>query len=293
MNGSELTYIALLAIVAIACGLLPPLRRMGERALHVALAAATGVFLGVVFLDLLPALAHDDGSHGEPATAVAAPHDSGTHAHDGDESHDHAGHDHSGADADRAAAGNGDAGHAHAHAHGGATSRWLAVLAGLLAVYLFESLALRSLDRDDHHRHRSVAWGALIGLSIHAVVRGLEFAVPSVEADRGFLWLPLAHRGAEAFALATIFALAQIRVARSNLAIVVFAFLTPLGFCAGRLLELSHAPHALGIVQGFAAGIFLFVSLCELLPEVFHHREDGRWKVALLSAGVAAAYWSA
>ena len=31
---------------------------------------------------------------------------------------------------------------------------------------------------------------------------------------------------------------------------------------------------------------FLFVALCDLLPEVFHHREDGLLKVVLVVAGV-------
>lgn len=274
MNSSELTYVVLLALVALLCGLLPPLRRMGDRSLHVALAAATGIFLGAVFLDLLPALTHDhdhDHDHGAEIHAVPA------HAHSEDEAHSHeAAPSHAG----------------HAHVDGATMIRWLAVLAGLLTVYLVESLALRSLDSDDHHRHRAVAWGALLGLSIHALVRGVELAVPDNTSVSSFSLVPLAHRGAEAFALAAILALAHVRRARATLALVVFALLTPLGWTTGTLLGLSHAPHALGIVQGFAAGIFLFVALCELLPEVFHHREDGLAKIALLGGGIIAAYWS-
>jgi zinc transporter ZupT len=40
-------------------------------------------------------------------------------------------------------------------------------------------------------------------------------------------------------------------------------------------------------MMALAAGTFLYVCLCELLPEVFHHREDGVLKIAFLSAGVA------
>ena len=41
------------------------------------------------------------------------------------------------------------------------------------------------------------------------------------------------------------------------------------------------------ILTALAAGTFLYVCLCELLTEVFHHREDGALKVALLAVGVA------
>lgn len=255
---------------------------MRERSLHVALAAATGIFLGAVFLDLLPALTHD---HDHSAESLAA-HDP-TPADPADEPHSaepHPAEPHSHEPAPSHAG--------HAHVDGATMIRWFAVLVGLLTVYLVESLALRSLDSDDHHRHRAVAWGALLGLSIHSLVRGIELAVPDNTSVSSFSLVPLAHRGAEAFALATILALAHVSRARSILALCVFALLTPLGWTTGRLLGLSHAPHVLGIVQGFAAGIFLFVALCELLPEVFHHREDGLAKIGLLGGGIIAAYWS-
>ena len=34
-------------------------------------------------------------------------------------------------------------------------------------------------------------------------------------------------------------------------------------------------------------GTFLYVCLCELLIEVFHHREDSLRRIALLTAGIA------
>ena len=42
-----------------------------------------------------------------------------------------------------------------------------------------------------------------------------------------------------------------------------------------------------GIAIALSAGTFLYVCLCELLPEVFHRREDGLLKVVLLAAGIA------
>ena len=45
------------------------------------------------------------------------------------------------------------------------------------------------------------------------------------------------------------------------------------------------------LLTAFAAGTFLYVALCDLLPEVFHERRDGVVKAALLVAGVAVSHW--
>ncbi len=252
----------LFALVALACGLIPPVSKLKERWLHAALAAATGIFLGAVFLDLLPSLS-GAAHHGaeEVATSTTTP-----AIATGSEPH-----------------------HDHVHADHETTRVWFCVLFGLLAVYLFESLALRTHDSDDRHRHRSVAWAALIGLSLQALVHGVELSVDHGDkATRGALAAALFHRGAEAFALATIFVLAGIGAKKARLAIVVFAILTPLGLLIGRTFDLAAEPGQVALLTGFAAGIFLFVSLCELLPEVFHHSEDGAIKIALLGVGIAA-----
>jgi zinc transporter ZupT len=42
------------------------------------------------------------------------------------------------------------------------------------------------------------------------------------------------------------------------------------------------------VAVALAAGTFLYVCLTELLPEVFHHREDILAKIVLLALGIAA-----
>lgn len=258
---------AWLAITAAICGLVPTFLRLTHRQSHAMLAAATGIFLGTVFLDLLPTLSTAD--------LAAASHADESHVHADGTAHEGAEH----AEEEEDAHGAG-----HHHHHGG--SIWICVLAGLLVVYLFESLALRSLDHDEHHRHKAVAWAALIGLSIQAFVQGLGLSALPAGATRELN--TLLHHGAEAFALASIFALGDIRPIRRRIAIIGFAILTPLGYALGYAANLEHATTVVHLATGFAAGIFLFVSLCELLPEVFHHQEDNALKVALLALGIAA-----
>ncbi|MFG0316620.1 MAG: ZIP family metal transporter [Planctomycetota bacterium JB042] len=234
--------------VALAGGLLPLLVKWSDRLLHAALALSTGIFLGAVFLHLLPALsAFEVGAH--PATDAAG-------------------------------------GHGHAHGH---SLVWICVLIGVLAVYFIEALVFRTHDHDDLHRHRAVGYAALTGLSIHAFTAGMSFPLvtgANASLEVPFLVALLAHKGFEAFSLTTVFLLAEFSRRRIVTLMVLFAFVTPAGMLLGAALAERLGPHAEAIVTALAAGTFLYVCLCELLPEVFHHREDGFAKIGLLAGGI-------
>ena len=160
-----------LGILAIALlgGAVPLFFQWGERRLHSALALSTGIFLGAVFLHFLPQLSE--------MTLLPDPH----------AGHDHA-HDHGG------------------HAHGDIWL-WLFVLIGVLGVYLVESLLLRTHDHDELHRHRSVGWAALLGISVHALTTGIAYGTTRAHEDisSAMLVAILAHKGFEAFSLTTVF----------------------------------------------------------------------------------------
>ena len=245
-------------LVALAGGCLPLLWKWSHRFLHSALALSTGIFLGAVFLHMLPEVAgyagegHDHGSpvsHPEPADP------------DGDAHH-------------------------HPHDHG--MTIWLSVMIGVLVVYLLEGLVFRSHDHDDLHRHRAVGFASLAGLSAHALTAGFALAAASVgehTASPMFLAI-VAHKGFETFSLATVFQLAEFSRRWTVVTLVLFATITPIGILLGTSL-VAHLPHGvLGVVFALATGTFLYVCLCELLPELFHHKEDSVAKILLLALGV-------
>jgi zinc transporter ZupT len=76
-------------------------------------------------------------------------------------------------------------------------------------------------------------------------------------------------------------------ISRSRLItlLVAFSLITPLGLLMGGALT-GVLGGGISILTSLAAGTFLYVCLCELLPEVFHHRRDGVLKLGLLAAGV-------
>ena len=305
-----------ITVVALLGGALPLLVKWTERHLHTALALSTGIFLGAVFLHLLPEVAdlslslkdsheaaseaqaqdgtahaaeegqehdHDEGNgsheHHDPSDEAAAHSDpdGASHAHETDHDHEHpAGdHDHS---ADEAG-----------HSHGGSMWLWLCVLAGVLGVYFFESLALRTHDHDEAHRHKAVSYAALGGLSIHALTAGIAYAAVrgTGALSEAFLFAILAHKAFESFSLTTVFQLAEFSRTKTLIMVLCFSLVTPLGIVAGGLLAGFLGDTGLPILIALAAGTFLYVCLCELLTEVFHHREDSLRRIFLLIAGIA------
>ena len=242
---------ALLFVVTVVGGAAPLLLRRSDRLLHLLIAFATGIFLGVVFLDLLPEVGHTSAGAGV-AHALEEP--------------------------------------------------WLFVLLGVLALYLLESLTIHPGGHQhghahgagedhgeaDRRRHRTVGYASLFGLTVHAFTAGLGLTAGlSIEGLRETLfWSLVSHKAAESISLTAVFMLASFSTRSVWLLVIAFALATPLGAFVGASFVPSLDSYGLAVLTALAAGTFLFVALCDLLPEVFHHRIDVLAKVALLGAGI-------
>lgn len=259
----------LVIAVALVGGLVPLLFQRTERLQHLLVAFAAGVFLGSVFLHMLP----------EVASLAAA-------AGDGE----HGAHDH------------------------GALAVWGGVLAGVVLLFLLENLVLRTRtgEAHSHHdhgaveahdhaheepgdgcevRHRTVGYATFFGLSVHGFTAGLGLSLghdlPALQDP--LLLSILSHKGVEGFSLAAAFLLAGMSRGKIVLCVLAFSLVTPAGLWLRVALGGGMHGESLAVLLGLAAGTFLFVALYDLLPEVFHRREDQGTKVVLLAAGIGVA----
>ena len=189
--------------------------------------------------------------------------------------HLHAGHDH---------AGHGHAEHGHGHGcqhthhhHGpspasNATLRWLGLAIGMTVHSLLDGIALAAFVASDQHLHQPT-WWHMPGFGIFLAVL---FHKP-LDAS-SIVWL-MRSSGWTGREMITI-----------NL---LFAAMTPLGvmlFQWGLLGSSLAGDQMLGIALGFSAGVFLCISLSDILPEVQFHSHDRTKLTAALILGVALAW---
>ncbi len=177
---------------------------------------------------------------------------------------------------------------------GGLGSFWRGafVLAGVLAPFLVENLLLPG--RQGSEAHRTLGWGSFFGLSVHALANGLGWAATSLDPDpalqRAVFLSLLSHKLPEGFSLATVLLLGGGSRSRALFLLLIFSCVTPAGLLLGRTFFGDVGPTGIQALVALASGTFLFVALCDLLPEIFHERVDAGKKLALLAAGIAASF---
>ncbi|MFO1009800.1 MAG: SO_0444 family Cu/Zn efflux transporter [Planctomycetota bacterium] len=242
MDLTALEIAALLFVASLIGALLPLYRRWSDRGLHVFVALAAGIFLGTIFLHLLPHLAGVEGD-----------------------------------------------GHAHAAEAGEpGLLPWVAALLGLLILFAIERVWLPSWTRSASADPHTGLWVAtFVGLSLHAVTAGV--ALTAILADptarTQFLVSILIHKATETFSLATVMRLANLGRPRTIALLLFFAAIEPAGLLFGSgLLGFGHGIDS--VLLGLACGTFLYVAVCDLLPEVFHGRERPGVKLFAVVVGV-------
>lgn len=153
-----------------------------------------------------------------------------------------------------------------------------------------------------HHQHESPRWlGVLLGLGLHTLLDGMALAA-SVKAealhDHGEVWLigfgtflaVFLHKPLDAISITSL--MVNAAPSRRLLVNVGFALMCPVG----ALLFWSGADMAgsVGTVAGwalaFSAGVFLCISLSDLLPEMEFHSHSRIPLTLALLIGIAIAW---
>ncbi len=190
------------------------------------------------------------------------------------------------------------------------------MVAGILAMFFLERFFCfhhhdtpethcQNTTDGNHHDHRdpvhdhALTWsGAAVGLTLHSILAGVALAA-SVTSEDGSVWPGLAvflviffHKPFDSMSLLALMSVGgRTKIAR-HLVNALFALAIPVGVILFHL----GVPWATGSAWGvgealaFSAGLFVFISLSDLLPELHFHKHD-RIKLSLsLLIGLALAF---
>jgi zinc and cadmium transporter len=157
--------------------------------------------------------------------------------------------------------------------------------------------------RQQNHPAQRLSWiGVALGLGIHSLIEGMALAASvQVDAANGgiglfgvgtFLAIVL-HKPFDAVPIAILMRARESSNRLTHLVNGIFAAFCPLGvgmFFLGFDRFSGHQAAIVGCALAFSAGVFLCISLADLLPELEFHSHD-RFKLSLtLLIGVAIAY---
>jgi len=164
-------------------------------------------------------------------------------------------------------------------------------------------------DHDEHddngHGHtHAFSWiGLAFGLSLHTLIDGLALgAAVAAEShgETGFMLAGLGtflavalHKPLDALSITSLMAAGGWSKSSIRLANLGFALMCPLGaigfrYGLGTFFGDQHI--VLGCSLAFAAGVFLCISLADLLPEVAFHTHDRLRLTLALALGIALAW---
>ncbi len=224
---------------------LPRVRTLSDRQIHLLVALSAGIFLGLLFLLLLPE-ALEESEHAGIDTHVTM----------------------------------------------------YAILAGFLLIMGVETLMKhRHMSGcscecgSDTHSHKITSFSSMIGLSIHAACDGLALASTFLAGEAIAMITTVGmciHKFVVLFSLSSMMLVTDIPKRKSMRYLLMFSLVTPVAGLAffGLMSGMSDVEGLSGIPLSFAAGTFMYVALCDMLPEAFHRKKQDLKSFGLLILGV-------
>ncbi|WP_425619395.1 ZIP family metal transporter [Anatilimnocola sp. NA78] len=297
INVLLIIYCVCIVVCSLAGGALPRLMKLSHRQMQLLMSFVGGLMLGVAVLHLLPhgvlELTHVVKGRALDWAAmgllggllgmfllIRVFH---VHAHEHGDTSD-VGHEHS-------------HGHSHGHTHGPGCEHdhdHRPQESGLL------HLGAKEVAEDAAHRFSWI--GLAVGLSLHTLIDGLALGA-AVAAEAHHKHLALAgfgtflavalHKPLDALSITSLMGAGGWSARATWFANICFALMCPLGaiaFVLGVNQFGSNQSLVIGCALAFSAGVFLCISLADLLPELAFHAHDRFPLTALLLLGVTAAW---
>ena len=143
----------------------------------------------------------------------------------------------------------------------------------------------------DNHSHRITSMSSFVGLSVHAACDGLALAATFLAGEEVGLIATVGmciHKFVVLFSLSTTMILTDYTSKQALFRLLGFALITPVAgmifFMA--LSGMSDLDGLTGIPLAFAAGTFMYVAMCDILPEAYHRKKQDVGSYALVIIGI-------
>lgn len=151
---------------------------------------------------------------------------------------------------------------------------------------------------DHHHGDLDFSWAGLcFGLAIHTLIDGVALAAAtlsehSIWVGFGVFLAIFLHKPLDAMSITSLMHARGWTVNQQVIVSLIFSLVCPIGaalFFFG-VSQFAASELVLGYCLAFSAGIFLCISLGDLLPEVHFHAHDRLQLSTMLLLGVAIAF---
>lgn len=143
----------------------------------------------------------------------------------------------------------------------------------------------------DNHSHKITSMSSFAGLSVHAACDGLALAATFLAGEEVGLIATVGmciHKLVVLFSLSTTMILTDFTQRQSLIRLFAFSLITPLAgvvfFIA--LGGIGNIEGLTGIPLAFAAGTFMYVSMCDILPEAYHRKKQDLGSYGLVILGI-------
>lgn len=159
-------------------------------------------------------------------------------------------------------------------------------------------------DNSDAVRPNNISWAAVaLGLTLHTIIDGVALAA-AIQAGAheseplgllgfGVFLAILLHKPLDAMSISALMIAGGWSKASRRLVNVLFSLICPLGalvFLLGIDYQGGDMSLVLGAVLAFSAGVFICISLSDLLPEIQFHSHDRASLNIALFAGILVAF---
>ncbi len=310
LTGLLAVYCGIVVGASLAGGFIPSIVRLGHRRMQMLLSVVGGLMLGVGLLHQLPhsiVIAKDGGAGidwcvgwmvGGLMLTFFLIRWFHAHSHDAEHSHDHGGH--------------GGHGHHGGHSHGPACDH-SEEASGRLKLPVLTEVDLPVRESRGASPAANSSWlGIFFGLSLHTLLDGFalgaHFAADSAHLhldEHGFgglgWWLPglgtllgvALHKPLDSLSITSLMAARGWSKRHQTLVNFGYSLMCPLGvmlFHVGAYRIAENHSLFIAAAVAMAAGVFVCISLSDLLPEIEFHSHDRLLLSGLLTLGLALAW---